>query len=359
MSVALTVVAVLVALGLAGWLHLRYWVRKLTVPLHYASTERLALADGAAIELRHLAHEPSDEVREPPLPPVLIVHGIGANHRNLDLTNDRSLARVLAAAGRDVWLLRLRSALPTPARLMRFDAMVKHDVPTAVRAVLAHTGQPALDYVGFSMGGMLLYAGLGRTVPLAEVRRAVLVGSPGRIVLPLSAMRALRFLPRALTPSLPVRVLSRLTAFAADWLPTTPLHHVVYNPRNMPPGLAGAALVNMIEDLPGALLADFAAWGFADGELRLDGARLLDGLHGVETPVAFYAGAADGLAPPDSVRAAHDAWGAKVPGFTDKSFAVLGVAHGSSADYGHGDLAAGEAVARELFEPVLAFLDRG
>ena len=45
------------------------------------------------------------------LPPVLLVHGVGANHRNNDLHPDFSLARHLAALGRDVWLLTLRSGL--------------------------------------------------------------------------------------------------------------------------------------------------------------------------------------------------------------------------------------------------------
>jgi pimeloyl-ACP methyl ester carboxylesterase len=346
----------LAALGVAAWLHLRYWVRKLSVPLHYASVERLALPDGGAIELRRIAREPADAPLAQELPPVLIVHGIGANHRNLDLAGDRSLARLLTTAGRDVWLVTLRSALATRQSLIRFEAMVKYDVPTAARAVRERTGSAVIDYVGFSMGGMLLYAALGRTVPESEVRRAAFVGSPGRIELPLAPLRFLRFLPRWLIPRLRVRVMSRLIAFAAEWVPQTPLHHIVYNPRNMPRGVAAMALVNMIEDLPGPLLADFAAWAFADGELRGAEGRLLDGLRRVEVPVTFFAGAADGLASPSSVRAAFEAWGADVPEFTGKQLRVVGVAHGSSADYGHGDLAIGVEVGREVFTPLVAFL---
>lgn len=347
---------VLAALGLTTWLHLRYWVRKLSVPLHYASVERVALADEGAIELRRVAHEPDDSTPTQALPPVMIVHGIGVNHRNLDLAGDRSLARVLSASGRDVWLVTLRSALVTRDRLMRFDAMVAHDLPAAARTVRARTGQATIDYVGFSMGGMLLYAALGRTLPVAEVRRAAFVGSPGRIELPLAPLRVLRLLPRWLFPRVRVRMLSRLIAFAAEWVPSTPLHRIVYNPGNLPRGVAAAALVNMIEDLPGPLLADFAAWALGDGELRVAGERALDGLRRVEIPVTFLAGAADALAPPSAVRAAYDAWGADVPGFADKELHVLGVAHGSSADYGHGDLAIGTEVAREVFEPVITFL---
>lgn len=365
LTVVLTVSAVLGALGVATWLHLRYWVRKLLLPLHYESVERVALPDGASIELRRVAHDthdPTDALTEleraaaDALPPVLIVHGIGANHRNLDLAGDRSLARLLVDSGRDVWLVTLRSALVSREKLMRFDAMVAHDLPAAARTVRARTGHATVDYVGFSMGGMLLYAALGRTLPVAEVRRAAFVGSPGRIELPLAPLRVLRFLPRWLIPRLRLRVLSRLIAFGAEWVPHTPLHRIVYNPRNLPRGVAAAALVNMIEDLPGPLLADFAAWAFGDGEIRVSGERALDGLRGVQLPVTFFAGAADVLASPAAVRAAYEAWGADVPGFIGKQLHVIGVAHGSSADYGHGDLAIGTEVAREVFEPVVAFL---
>ena len=361
LPILLTVCGVLVALGVGTWLHLQYWVRKFSVPLHYASVERIALADGGAIELRRLADEREDppERTDSPLPPVLIVHGIGANHRNFDLAGDRSLARVLSAAGRDVWLVTLRSALATRSSLMRFDAMVAHDLPAAARTIRARTGHAMIDYVGFSMGGMLLYAALGRTLPPREVRRAAFIGSPGRIELPLSALRLLRFLPRWLIPRLRVRILSRLVAFAAEWVPSTPLHRIVYNPHNMPRGVAASALVNMVEDLPGPLLADFAAWAFGDGEIRVAGERALDGLRGIEIPVLFIAGGADGLAPPSAVRAAYDAWGADVAAFSDKTLTVIGVAHGGSADYGHGDLAIGTEVAREVFEPVAAFLGEG
>lgn len=356
LTIVLTVSAALAALGVAAWLHLRYWVRKLGVPLQYASVERLELPDGGAIELRRLSIEPPDSPPARPLPPVVIVHGIGANHRNLDLAGDRSLARVLAAAGRDVWLVTLRSALVTPGRLMRFEAMVAHDLPTAVRTVRARTGSATVDFVGFSMGGMLLYAALERTLPAGELRRAAFVGSPGRIHSPFAPLRVLRFLPRWLIPRLRVRVLSRIIAFAAEWVPPTPLHRIVYNPRNLPRGVAAAALVNMVEDLPGPLLADFAAWAFGDGELRVAGVRSLDGLRHVRIPVIFLAGAADGLAPPSAVRAAYEAWGADLPDFTDKRLHVLGAAYGSSADYGHGDLAIGTHVAREVFAPIAAFL---
>jgi hypothetical protein len=55
------------------------------------------------------------------------------------------------------------------------------------------------------------------------------------------------------------------------------------------------------------------------------------------------------------VRAAYDAWGSQTAAVS-KQFVVLGAAHGSEADYGHGDLAVGRHAKRDLFLPIDAFL---
>ena len=92
----------------AVWGHLRFWVARLSLPLPYAVEEVLQTQDGARIELRRVPR-PGDGATRSGLPPVLLVHGLAANHRNQDLHPDCSLARHLAASGRDVWLLTLRS----------------------------------------------------------------------------------------------------------------------------------------------------------------------------------------------------------------------------------------------------------
>jgi polyhydroxyalkanoate synthase subunit PhaC len=339
------------------WAHLRYWERRLGVLLPYAEEQRIATPDGTFIELRRLARlAPPSE-----LPPVVLVHGLGANHRNNDLHPDHSLARHLSELGRDVWLLTLRSGLSQRTRaenrVVRFAAMVRHDLPLAVSAVLARSGAQRIDYVGFSMGGMLLYAALGHSLPEEQLRRVVIIGSPA-VLRPPFKLRLPQFLARLpvwMIPSTRLRLLARSGAFAVEWL-RTPLHRVVFNPANVAPGVARMSLVNVIEDVPGPLNLDFLAWmASADGRLRLDGQDVLERLSQVRLPVLFFAGAADWLAPPSAVRAAFDAWGAE-HGAVDKRLIVLGKQHGSQADYGHGDLAVGQHVKQDLFEPISEFL---
>ncbi len=353
MTLALVVVAIAaLVLALAIALHYRSSLRRYGIDVPYALVERLATPDGAAIEVRRL---PGDGASA--LPPVLCVHGIAIDHRNNDMLETLSLARTLRARGRDVWLLTLRSGIERPSfrhvRRVRFDAMVRHDVPMGVEEVRRRTGASEIDYVGFSMGGMLLYAALGRTIEASAVRRVVILGSPGKMIPPLRVLGAIARVPRWLVPGAPLRVGARLVAFVSEWV-HTPVHSLVYNRRNVARGVTPAALMT-VRDIAQPLMADFAGFLAHGGVVRFEGAPVLEGLSHVRAPVRFFAGAGDRIAPPAAVRAAFDAWGASESG-VDKEMIVL-AAGTHDHDYGHGDLAIGQNLARDVFEPAAAFLD--
>ena len=102
MLLLLGVLVGIVALAIA---HVAYWRRRFYVPAEYQHEQVLDTDDGCTIVLRRLPRPDVDIVG----PPVLMVHGLSANHRNNDLVPDHSLARHLRARGRDVWLVTLRS----------------------------------------------------------------------------------------------------------------------------------------------------------------------------------------------------------------------------------------------------------
>jgi pimeloyl-ACP methyl ester carboxylesterase len=338
------------------WAHLRYWDRRLGVILTYELEERIATPDGTCIELRRLPRG-SDVSFD--LPPVILVHGLGANHRNNDLDADLSLARTLQVAGRDVWLVTLRSGLSRLTRaevkLVRFAAMVRHDLPLAIDTVLERTGSQKVDYVGFSMGGMLLYAALEHTVPQTKLRRVVTIGSPALIRPPWPLPRWLVRVPPLFLFTLRLRLFARAGAFASEWV-RTPFHRIIFNPDNVAPGIARRALANLVADVPGGLNMDFAVWALsADGRLMLDGESVLDRLAEVEVPALFFAGGADRIAPPEAVKAAHTAWGLRHPGI-EKRFVLLSREAGAHGDYGHGDMALGLHVREDIFQPIVEFL---
>jgi len=354
MTLLISVLAAALIFLLASWLHYRYWVHRLTLELPYDEHERLSTEDGSVVELRRLP-APVERSSDPP---ILLVHGLALNHRNNDLTEDLSLGRYLAAAGRDVWLLTLRCAREdlsfSEERDATFEVMARHDLRRGIEEVCARTGAERVDYIGFSMGGMLIYAAAGTTIGDDRLRRVVVIGSPARVQPPLATLSTLaRFVPGWIVPTLRLRMVSNFLAFGADLI-HTPIHRWIYNPENVEKGVAGYALVNGFVNIPSGLAAELVRFSKDEGRVSFDGASVLPTLRHMAAPALFVAGAGDRIAPPETVRLAFEHWGADVQ--TRKSIQVIGLDSGAAADYGHGDLAIGRFADQDVFEPVLTFL---
>ncbi len=326
-----------------------------TQALSYDSVERIETGDGVAIDLRHL--QPLSDL-DTVLPPVVLVHGIATNHRHLDMQPDLSMARFLAGAGRDVWLLTLRTGRHDrscyESRLASFSAMVHHDLPAAIDAVRERTGAKRIDYVGYSMGGMLMYAALGWTVEAASIRRLAFVAAPTKVRPPLRILRSLWIGLYRCVPTLFYRTPARLFADLVARF-DTPLHAVSYQPGNVARAVVGSLMVNGVEDVPAALGREMTRWALSDGDIRVDGRLALANIEDLGHTVCFMVGPLDRLAPPRSVRYAYDAWGTSLAE-VDKRWLSVGLEHGASADYGHADLVMGRDAARDVFRPLAEFL---
>ena len=350
-------IVLLALLGLMAlaWREIRVVALRARPRLPYAEEHRLETEDGASIELRRLppAAVPSR------LPPVLCVHGIGIDHHNVDMFDDRSIARHLQRRGRDVWLLTLRSGVRAPHRraaATSFDRMARHDVPLAIREVLTRTGAPELDYLGFSMGGMLAYASLGCVLPRGLVARVAIMGSPGIVMPPEPISRFLAHVtPTFLVPHLPLESICRLLARPASWL-ITPIHARIVHPPNMAHSDYRTAMAT-IASIPRPLLRDFQRFVRHGGELRFEGQPVLAALSKLDLPLHVVAGERDHVAPPIAVKAAFDAWGSAASS-VDKTFWIAGTESGARYGYGHGDLAMGLRVEAEVLARVGDFLMR-
>lgn len=117
---------------------------------------------------------------------VLCVPGIYANAATFDVDPQHSLAAHLAAEGFGTYCIELRS-LSRGHRARRFGRF-RHaaryheylalDLPAALEAVCAHSGEAQVAYLGHSMGGML-FNPLGAMT--TRISRAVTIGSMGRL----------------------------------------------------------------------------------------------------------------------------------------------------------------------------------
>src|SRR5579859_6558111 len=89
-------IAALALLAYAGFLAARYFfVPRFPDEIHFASA-----SDGWRLAVVRYRPAPANGTPVRPSP-VLLIHGLGANRYNLDLTDELSLARFLAARGHD------------------------------------------------------------------------------------------------------------------------------------------------------------------------------------------------------------------------------------------------------------------
>jgi len=294
--------------------------------------------------------------------PVVLVHGISANARNMDLDDQHSLARWLASQGREAWTMSVRGAGDSDGideakgrkPPITFDAFWQRDLPAAIRLVREVTGAPAVDYIGHSMGGIIAYAYLAQGG--REVNAAVTLGSPTR----LDWGTGLETWLGSIAPKLvgaDVMVPSALGAHAAapfqSLVDDGPFQRFFYNPQSsttqswqrlMAYGtadVAGGVALQLLSMLDGGKFRTF------DRQVDLKAA-----MASITTPVLVVAARLDRVALAPGVKDGYRALGGP------KEWLVITRANGARGEYGHMDLVIGEHAAEEVWTPALRFLDR-
>lgn len=317
-------------------------------------TYRPRTSDGYGLELVRY--------RTPALPkgpPVLLLHGLGANARNMDVDEDHSLARWLVAHGREAWTLSLRGtgSSDDPDRSAgrppgyAFDVYWKDDLPTALQEIERVTHAGPVDFVGHSMGGLVLYAYLSQGG--TGVHAAVTLGSPTRLDWGTRAEPMLvRFGPLVpLGLSLPFSFGAHVAA-PFHGLADEPLQRFFYEPTNTPVPVMRALMAYGTADISSGVLEQFIGWmatgRFASADGRLD---FRAGLAHVTTPVLVVAGRLDHVALTPGVRDGYRALGGP------KQWLLVCPANGAGAEYGHMDLVVGDHAPHDVFTPLLNFLD--
>ncbi len=337
-------VALLVTAGyVAGrW----FFVERVPDEVHNART-----SDGWRIAVvRYRPNGPAGATN-PGAEPVLLVHGIAANRLNFDLSDERSLARFLADAGYDTWCVELRGrGLSTKPRLFTrfrwdwsFDEYVEQDLPVAIESVLRATRADRLHLVGFSVGGAAAYALLGDPRQADKIRTACAIGAPAtygfqRKYLYSWPLRNLRWLRH--------RLFMRLFA------PLALRPKLLMNPDNIDGATVRRMMVNVSCNFARNEALQYGDWVENDQFRSIDHRRdYRKSMERITTPMLFVAGNKDRIAPPPSVKDAHD-----LVASADKKFVIASRGHGFKANYGHFDLVLGKQSADEVFPIVRDWL---
>jgi polyhydroxyalkanoate synthase len=317
---------------------------------------RAKTSDGWELALvRYLPQEPTKRR------PVLLCHGVSANDRNMDLDARHSIARWLAAQGREAWTMSLRGnglsdkADPKAGRMPGYtiDEYWKFDLPAAIAKVREVSGAQEIDFIGHSMGGIVLYAYLSQGG--GGIAAAVTMGSPIRLDWGNPVDPVLVEAVQTLDPTwrIPSSIPAVVVVPATKVLEGTPVEYLLINPRNTTPETFRRLMVGGADWSSVAVLAQLSVmiqrgfFGSSDGtiDFRKDMAR-------VHVPVLVIAAKRDRLAVMPGVKDGYRALGGP------KEWLIVGEENGAEADYGHMDLVIGERAATEVWPRALDFLDR-
>lgn len=326
--------------------------------------------DGWMLGVRHIRPAQPDPTKLP----IVLCHGLGLNATFWTITNSH-LPEQLAARGYEVFLYdnrgsgesarvgrvgKLNAALRQTLFLewgdgtWNVDEMALYDVPAILDYVKKETGHERVNWVGHSLGGMLLFAFL-EISPEAD-RIANFVGMGSTIVLAdypqksmLQANRGLRKLTSVVSTGRLGRPLMFFQPPGLDKIDQFYYTSSVVDKQTVR-GFYGYTL----ED-PGrsALkqLDPYLEFGhFLSADRKIDYAARLNE---VTTPILLVAGDADIMSDVASTKLTLNALGS-----VDKSLMCFGRADGHIEDYGHCDLVWSRNASKELFPPMIDWLDR-
>lgn len=364
---------------LSAWLALCAWIsgcatmrREAPSPDLRPCTDGYAYtADGWRLGVRHYRPEDPD----PSKLPVILCHGLGLNATFWTITDDH-LPSQLNARGYDVYVFDIRGSgengrpgkqdrinralRQTPfrergERYWNVDDLMRYDVPAILDYVRRETGHDRVNWVGHSMGGMLMFPYF-ELDPSAHQRIANFVAMGSTITLTdapksdmLMANRAIRTLNLFASPG---RLGRPLTYFHMPGM--NMIDSFYYSEDNVDRQTVSRFYGYTLEDPgPGAFrqLDRYLQQGHmhsADG--RIDYSAMLDR---VKVPILMIAGEADIISDVPSSELTYQSLGS-----ADKTLMTFGTRHGQVADYGHCDLVWSRHAPREIFPPLIDWLDQ-
>ncbi|MFB6347612.1 MAG: alpha/beta fold hydrolase [bacterium] len=333
------------------------WLADLTLRKFYQEPEldhelhEVSSRDGTELALwRYLPKA------ESPGEPILLVHGLAANHRTFTYHNHSGLIPLLCEQGYDCWAvdLRGRGKSEEPDEHWGFDDYAKKDLPAVIDTVLEQVDFPRMHWVGFSMGGMLYYALAGSLDYGDKLATGTTIGSPVKFHDP----TLVDYFGDQLH-SFPFKLKKFPLSYLLRWLGFT---------LGMVPEFMDLPLVNLnnVDDkilrrFPSVVFANtstraitqYPNWSVNDTWTDEDGTvNYRKGVENVRVPSLVIAGAGDELCPTRG-RAGYD----KI-NTDDKKFVLASEDNGFHHDYSHLDLIFGKHANDEIYSEVVDWIER-
>lgn len=344
---------------------------KASDPYHRPCTEGFATTeDGWKLGIRRVRAKNPD----PGKLPVVLCHGLGLNGTFWTIT-DNHLAAQLSANGYDVYICDLRGSGASqqvgPIGLVNaglrqtpflevgegnwcVDDLVKYDVPAILAYVRSETGQDRVNWVGHSLGGMLMFAYLETSSEAWRIANFVGMGStvvqnthPQKKML--GANRSIR---KMLTVVSTGRIARPLMWYRPSFLKK--VDGFYYTAENVEK--------QTIDRFYGYTLENPGRGALYQLDPYLEHGRFLSfdrsfdyatNLPKVTTPMLMVAGEGDILSDMPSTLTTFD--GVTSP---DKTLMRVGKQNGHADDYGHCDLVWSRYAPVEVFPPLIQWLDR-
>jgi lysosomal acid lipase/cholesteryl ester hydrolase len=327
-------------------------------------------ADGWRLGVRHYRPEHPD----PGKLPVILCHGLGLNATFWTLTDDH-LPSQLVARGYEVYVFDIRASgenakLGGCDRINKYlrqtflrergeaswtvDDLVKYDMPAILDYVERESGRDRVNWIGHSLGGMVLFNYLELS-PHPE-RIANFVGMASTIIQAkfpqtdmLWANDGLRVLSLTASPGRLGRPLAFIRIPGMDII-----DRFYFSNANVDRETVRRFFGYALEDTgPGVLrqLAPYLRTGhMLSADRSIDySARLAE----VTTPTLLIAGGGDIISDCPSTELTLAGLGSR-----DKMILTFGKSNGHVADYGHCDLVWSRHAAREIFPPLIDWLDQ-
>ena len=327
-------------------------------------------SDGWRLGVRH--YRPAHP--EPGKLPVILCHGLGLNATFWTIT-DNHLPAQLTERGYEVYVFDIRASGEN-GRIGRYDAInrvlrqtpfrergesswtvddvVRFDVPAVLDYVHRETGQSRVNWVGHSLGGMLIFPFLEQTAQPGRIANFVGMGST---IIQAGAPRYDMLMANA-----GIRALVNMASAGRMGRPLTyyrppgmaSIDRFYYSAENVDLRTISRFYGYTLEDPGSGALRQFAPYLRYGHLLSADGRiDYSNRLGEVRVPTLMIAGAADLISDVPSTRMTFDALGS-----ADKTLYVFAKANGHVADYAHCDLAWSRHAPKEIFPVLIDWLDR-